>query len=567
MLNQKEKLWLQKAVFLLPPLVTLIVSPWSSYDPINLIKLVALTTISFFSFGIIISKPSYIISLTGRSVLVISLFFILFMLSSILFTEPSISQKFWGQFGRNNGFLSYTSLIFLMISAIAISDVNILKSVRKCLVLTSIPMTFYCLIQIGKLDPVAWSLKDVFGTLGNTNFLSSFMGMASIATIGWAFHQEIANKVRIGLLFLSLLQFLIIYRTGSIQGIMILIAGIGLLVLLYLPKSKKVRFLTFPFLILTIFSFVSTVFALFNKGPLRSLIYQPTITFRTDYWHAGWEMTIRNPIFGVGLDSYGDWYRNVRGQISTLRTGPNRVSDTAHNIFLDISSGGGFPLLFCYLFLIGMTIFSIIRVFRRQSKFDLDFSIIVAVWFAYQIQSLISINQIGVGVWGWLLIGVIIGYDRVTDRVTISANAPIEANKIKRKNTMTSRSSSTMSPVAGIYSILFLILGFTFSVLPFVADVTFKAGIQSRNLNKVIDATHRPGATAFHLENAVQLASDSKYPDVALKLAHELIEKYPRDFMGWAVVASSTLSSDAEKKAALKRLRALDPYNPSIPKS
>lgn len=567
MLNLKEKMWLQRSVYLLPPLVTLIVSPWSSYDPINLIKLVVLTTISFFSFGIVISKLSHIISISGRTIFVISSLFIFFMLTSIIFTAPSISQKFWGQFGRNNGFLSYLSLIFLMISAIAISDLNILKSIRKSLVFTSVPMTFYCLIQIGKLDPVAWSLKDVFGTLGNTNFLSSFMGMASIATIGWVFQKELQNNVRIYLLFLGLLQFLIIYKTGSIQGIMILIAGSGLLVLLYLPKSKKARLLTFPFLALSILSFIATLFALFNKGPLRSFIYQPTITFRTDYWHAGWEMTIRNPIFGVGLDSYGDWYRNVRGQISTLRTGPNRVSDTAHNIFLDISSGGGFPLLICYLFLIGMVIFSIIRVYRKQNSFNLDFSIIVAIWFAYQIQSLISINQIGVGVWGWILNGVIIGYCRVLLSDASSAKSSIEGKTKYRKNALNSRKSSTMSPSAGIFSIILAILGFSFSVLPFVADVTFKSGIQSRNLNKVIDATHRPGATAFHLENAVQLASDSKYPDVALTLAKELIEKYPRDFMGWAVIASSTLSSDTEKKEAFKRLHALDPFNPSLPKS
>jgi O-antigen ligase len=67
-------------------------------------------------------------------------------------------------------------------------------------------------------------------------------------------------------------------------------------------------------------------------------------------------MTIDNPIFGVGLDSYGDWYRRSRTIEATLRRGPDVTSNAAHNAFLDISSYGGFPLVLIYIVLIILVI-------------------------------------------------------------------------------------------------------------------------------------------------------------------------------------------------------------------
>ena len=103
--------------------------------------------------------------------------------------------------------------------------------------------------------------------------------------------------------------------------------------------------------------FLLTSFALFNKGPLAPLIYQISIQLRGDYMHAGWEMTTLNPFFGVGMDSYGDWYRQARGEITTLRGSAERISNSAHNIFLDISSNGGFPLLISYLAILSIAFY------------------------------------------------------------------------------------------------------------------------------------------------------------------------------------------------------------------
>ena len=81
-------------------------------------------------------------------------------------------------------------------------------------------------------------------------------------------------------------------------------------------------------------------------------------------------MTIDHPFTGVGLDSYGDWYRVSRTLAATLRRGPDITSNAAHNVFLDFSSNGGFPLLIAYLLILGLSLVSAIRVVRRTNGFD-----------------------------------------------------------------------------------------------------------------------------------------------------------------------------------------------------
>ena len=160
-------------------------------------------------------------------------------------------------------------------------------------------------------------------------------------------------KSRFALILWIIVSLGVVWSTGSIQGIMAFLAGFVALTLLWISKSKK-KLVLFSLLIpVYVFFLVETILGLVNKGFLRDFIYQPSVVFRGDYMHAGWAMTLRKPFFGVGMDSYGDWYREVRGEVSTLRTGPDRIANTAHNVFLDISSNGGFPLLFIYLFMLG----------------------------------------------------------------------------------------------------------------------------------------------------------------------------------------------------------------------
>ena len=86
-------------------------------------------------------------------------------------------------------------------------------------------------------------------------------------------------------------------------------------------------------------------------------------------------------------------------------------SNAAHNVFLDIGSNGGFILIILYLIIVVSIFYLGVKNILRMEKFDPFYTAIFASWVGYQAQSVISINQIGLALWGWVLSGLIIGYE------------------------------------------------------------------------------------------------------------------------------------------------------------
>jgi len=546
-----------QSLLIVGPLASLAVSPSTNYDPINLIKLLFISSIAFFNLGLFLTNLSWFTRSVSKEIRILSTLFTLFLCSTLIFSGAPLSQQIWGSFGRNTGFLTYVSLLLILIATSVILDIKFYKSLVNILILTSIPMTVYCLIQVANLDPIGWSEKHPFGTLGNINFSSAFFGLSSISALSLFLDSTISRLKRIGLIFLVIVDQLIILSTGSIQGFMIFVAGSGIALFILILKNKKLKILRLPYLIITFISTFLVIDGLSNRGPLSRFLFAPSIVFRTDYWHAGWAMTLSHPFFGVGLDSYGDWYRKARGEISTLRTGPDRISNTAHNIFLDISSNGGFPLIICYILLNLIALYSAIKILKRNSNFSPYFVAIFSTWCGYVIQALISINQVGVGIWGWIFTGAIIGYERISNEI---GNSNTTFKQKKREK----RFSSTLTPLSGVGAFFGFAAGFFLAFIPFFADMKYKSAISSRYMDKIISSTRLPGSSAFHSELALDTAIKNNLTQQAREISDYLISEYPRDFMGWKARWVLNTSTTQEKEEAKLKLRELDPYNPEF---
>lgn len=549
---------LAQSLLIIGPLVSLAVSPTSNYDPINLIKLIFLSSIAFYGLGLLLNDPKIAFARLSKFFWISALVFILAMISTILFSGAPLTQQIWGSFGRNTGFLTYFSLMVVLISTALIQKKDFYHKIVNSLLITAIPMTIYCAIQVAKLDPVGWSSKAPFGTLGNINFSSAFFGLSSICGAVLILEKKISKGIRAAIGFMVFTDLLIVLSTGSIQGFMVFIAGVGLSGFLYIRSIVKLRVLRIPYIAVAIFGVVVTVSGLSNKGPLAKFLFAPSIVFRTDYWHAGWQMTLDHPFFGVGLDSYGDWYRNSRGLLSTIRTGPERIANTAHNIFLDISSNGGVPFISAYLAINVIAFRAAIRVLKRDTSFQPYFVAIFSTWFGYLIFSAISINQVGVGIWGWLFTGALIGYEIATKN---GASSPHElGKKAKRK------AGQSFPAGAAVLGFTSLAVGFAAAFIPFNADAKFKSALVSRQLEKMMESNRLIGSSAFHLELTLDSAIKGNFVDQARDMTNFLIDEYPRDFMGWSSKSLLTTSTEAERRYALVRLHELDPFNPNLPK-
>jgi len=541
----------------LGPLTSLAIAPYSNFDPINLVKLLFVVSLSFgivfLSFGVGIRAAIR----ENRKLFLMSLLFIVWLFVAMIFSDASWSQQFWGVFGRNTGGLTYFSLVVVLFATAVNRDLSFYRKLVDALILTSVPMTIYASIQLAGRDPISWSEMAPFATLGNINFSSAFFGLAALCSLTLVFDSTNSKGPRIALLSLALIQMLIVLKTGSIQGFMIFIAGLGFTTFLWIRTRPRLKFLQLPYVLLGLVGFGLVVASLFNVGPLARFVFQISVLFRFDYWYAGWMMTLKSPFVGLGLDSYGDWYRELRGEVATLRTGPDRITNTAHNIYLDISASGGFPLLLFYLLILGIALKSAFKVMKRQTQFDPYFSALLSTWIAYLIQAGVSINQIGVGIWGWLFTGALIGYEVVTRE---------QSDKSKVRSVIR-QPSRELPASASLLGILGFSLGFVLAFIPLKADADFKGTLQRGALDERFTASKALGATLFHLELTLDAAIRANDQRLTIEVMNELLQRNPRDFMAWQVKQILTSSTPEEREFAYQRLKRLDPYNPNIVRS
>lgn len=546
---------ISQALLLVGPLATLAINPWSNFDPISVVKMTVISTLAFLVCFLLVANSSFLL-IADKSLKITLAFFISCLFSTLLFSGAPIDQQIWGVFGRNTGLLAYFSLAIILFSTAVIVDRSFYSRLISALIFTAVPLSVYCIVQITGNDPIGWSSFETFGTLGNVNFLSAFLGMVCVAIFALVVNGGTPSWKKALLFILFLIDLYIVQSTGSIQGLFVF--AVGFFVILFL-RLKSERLMNIPQIALLLFSvllLIPSVAGLWNKGPFAKFLFQNSNVLRTDYWHAGFEMTSNHPFFGVGMDSYGDWYRQSRGEISTLRGSADRTANTAHNIYLDLSSNGGLPLLITSFLLSFFALRASYRVYKRLgAKSDFVFVALLATWIGYQIQALVSINQLGVGVWGWLLTGALIGYEK-TQRDNIGL--PVRAlDKRKLKGRLLPATSAVMA-IAGMG------FGFLLAWFPLNADSRFFAASKTRDLMKISNSVDTLGTTTWHRARSIDAAYQAKSFDSALEQAQSLVRRYPRDFFGWRYLLYAPNSSNEMRAEAFKKLQELDPFNPEF---
>jgi hypothetical protein len=267
-------------------------------------------------------------------------------------------------------------------------------------------------------------------------------------------------------------------------------------------------------------------------------------------------MTVDHPIFGVGMDSYGDWYRRSRTLAATLRRGPDVSSNAAHNVFLDISSYGGFPLLIVYVALMALVAISTIKVLRRQSDFNPIFAGVVGGWVAFQAQSIISINQIGLAIWGWVLSGTIIGYE-INTRNKPDVKTSMKKGKLASKPTKTSAGSIVVLFVA-------FVLGVLVGMPPYVASAKYKSALETSNPQMIQEAAYIWPLDYTRMIQVASTLNENKLEAQGLEVALDAVEKFPNNYSVWATLDSMKSATAEQKAQAQKEMKRLDPLNPNL---
>lgn len=534
---------------------TLLVTPLWSLDPINPIKMLAVVPVGFMCLGLVLANRGSVGWRKYKVVLGLIAAFIVWQVLVVVTSDGEIYQQLFGTNGRNTGLITYVAFSLVFIGSIIASSPSVIRQLILGIFIVGSASLAYGVVQALGADPFDWvnQYSPVFGFLGNPNFQSSLLGVLGVIVFGQFFAKglKLQFKTLIGLYLLVTLY--VIKETNSQQGFLVLALGIGVVVGLYVLQLNRSLGVTYG--LLSVVGFFVVLIGTLNKGPLASILYKDSVTYRGDYWRAGWNMTVDNPIFGVGMDSYGDWYRRSRTLEATLRRGPDTTSNAAHNVYLDISSYGGFPLLIIYAALMALVLISAVKVLKRSTSFNPVFVGILGGWVAFQAQSIISINQIGLAMWGWVLSGLIIGYEINTRDVVVEA--VVKKGRVAGKPAQSSAGSVVALFVA-------FVLGVLVGMPPYVASAKYKSALETSNSQVIQDAAYIWPLESARMIQVAGLLNENKLEAQGLKVAIDATEKFPDNYSVWATLNEMKSATAEQKAQAQKEMKRLDPLNPNL---
>jgi O-antigen ligase len=438
-------------------------------DPFNSPKSWLLMLFASWLLGYIVNFRK--IMNTSKQLKMLAYSLIIFF-SSLLISTLATDVRYVAFFGetlRRNGFFSYTSLVLIMLAAsICFRSYNVLKLYNLTYFIAATTI-IYALIQLTGNDFVDWDnpYNVIIGTVGNPNFAAALMAiMGTLVFASLFFLKTGATKRVFGIAILSLLVF-VVYKSNARQGTLTFLIGVLTFLSIWLLTKKK--FYGKIFSLSGVILLALSILGMLQIGPLERYLYKSSVSVRGYYWRAGLEMFKDNPIFGVGIDRYGAYFKSYREASYSLNYGFEITSSNAHNLFIQLFATGGIFLGASYLFL-NFYIFKITISALKTSSGDVRLYIagIFSAWIGFHAQSFISIDNIGVSIWGWVLGGALIGL-----AISVDGISDKEKNIFTQKKNSVNFSRGLISGTATAVSLIVIVPLYQAEVLASRAKVNF----------------------------------------------------------------------------------------------
>jgi hypothetical protein len=535
-------------------------------DPVNVTKLFALGGVAVAAVAVLLAFGVQELWASSKLLVVFAGLFLVAGINAILNSEGPLTQNLYGAYGRNTAFISYLLLISVILSAAILRREASFKYLIWGLFGAGLINVLYCGWVIAFGDFVPWSnpYGNLLGTFGNPNFIGAFLGLFAASMVAYSFKRGTSSVVRLVVVILFLITIYEIVDSSAIQGRVVVAAGL-FIVGFYLVRSRFER--AFAQVVYVVLTGAAGTFALLGAlqiGPLTRYIYKTSVSLRGEYWQAGWNMGSQHPFTGVGFDTYGDWYRRLRDTQALVLPGPNTTTNAAHNVPFDIFAFGGWPLFISYLGILALSVNAIVKVTLRNREYDAAFVTLTTAWTCYQLQSIISINQIGLAVWGWLFGGALIAYEIATrPKVEEQPSAQDKGKSVRVVKKKQGEAIVTSTLIAGVGAVIGLLI----AAPPYSADAKWRTALASRDVQK-IEAALVPGylnpANSYKYVNAIQLLESSKLYDLAYKYTLIAIDFNPNYFDSWKLLYLITNTTPEDKARALENMKRLDPNNPNV---
>ena len=478
-----------------------------------------------------------------------------------------IERTLWGTYSRANGAMSYLSIIFIAGTVLMSARLNNVNRIFQILALALFLNASYGYLQYSGNDFVDWinPYNPIIGTLGNPNFSSSILGLTSLATICYATFATKSVYIRSALGILGLAGVVLSYLTESIQGPLTFVAGLTIALLGSLWISNR-RAIFYPLSAFVVVSGTFLIYSMYGYGPLGGSLFQYTLKLRFRYWQAAIEMMQNYPWLGVGVDSYGEYFRRSKPLALILSNGPELMTNNAHSTPFQLGATLGIPFFLLY---VGLQIYVVVRfvkAFRNPSDSAKPLLALFSVWVAFQLQSLISLDQLGLSIWGWVLGAAIIGLSFEGAAVV----APPVIKGPKKAERTKEVAPAFLKPGIAIGAIV----GLMIALVPIRADLAMKAAMETpwSQEDEASKQTRLANLTAAikplkhdptYVSQAITEVYKMEKIEEGLALAKEGAALHPESFDSQFMVVDMLEKNQLWKDALpyRKRTTELDPMN------
>jgi O-antigen ligase len=528
-------------------LITLVFTPWFNKDSLVIPKQIVLVITAAFLLPRIVTYIKVICrSKLGKIVILIISLIVLQMILVMTISEAPFEQELFGRSGRLLGFLTYFSLLIVLVASITVFEIKNLHLISGSIFLTGILVSTYAIFQSFGIDFFKWELRTntVITTLGNPNYTSAFAAIIALPAISYVNRKS--KKLVYVILVFGMVLFTI-YRSESIQGYIALLVSVSTYTLLYAWNKSKKYFISIVAILTP--SFVLLIMGTLGHGIFSRFLYKVSVESRGDFWRSAVNGANANPVFGVGLDSFGDFYLKYRDKVAADHSFAE-FTDSAHNYILDHAVQGGYPLAFLNLMIIIVVVVVFLQTQKEVQMLNDSYLVIFASWVAMQSTFLISPPSIPILFWNALFSGAIVG-------VAFRSKYPSQFDSMATK-------SHSMDFNGLISSIA--VVGAVLLMLPlFNVDRQFAQSLKNGDGNLGLIVVEKFPRSVGRYTTVSRLLLESGQNKYALDVARSTLNFNKNTISAWGTIMVNPLATYDERILAKKELLRLDPFNKEVP--
>lgn len=423
-----EGAWLAAAA-----LVPLIFNPWGLH-PFSVPKASLLLALALAILLTAVARlfkppplPMETVAVPLRMTILLAL--VLF-LSSLLSVDPAISLT--GSLERQQGLaVQFAWLVLFAAVAMGARSPARLRRLLLTLVLGSVPVVLYALLQLFALDPLDWtsdSASPLLSTLGRSNFLASYLVMllpltATLLLI-WRREAPAHRLQQLGLAMLLLAQLLCLLATMARSAWIAMTAATLVFALVhhFLFGSRR--------MLLAAVSAVILVAALLllprlsditperlEASPALSHVAgltqfdQGSAAARLTIWRFSGSLVRQRPWLGYGPETFHDVFAEIHPPQLVYYQGRGVTVDRAHNLWLDLAMSSGILSVMLFILLL-LAVWRLAGRALKTKPHDWRGHLwtgLLAALTAYLVDQQFSFASIDVAMVFWLVLGLAVG--------------------------------------------------------------------------------------------------------------------------------------------------------------